>query len=81
MIWFSDQHKTSYTGSWKNGQIEGHGEMMYINGNVYRGWWHGGTRYGHGRMEYKEPESLYIGRWEKDMQEGYGVFHNRLFVV
>lgn len=76
MLWISDQHKHSYTGSWKDGQMEGNGEMTYLNGSVYTGWWYGNIRYGHGRMEYKEPESLYIGGWKDDMREGYGVFHN-----
>ena len=76
MLWFSDEHKTSYTGSWKNGKREGHGEMIYKDGSMYRGLWRDGIRYGHGRMEYKEPDSLYIGGWVNDVREGYGVFHN-----
>ena len=76
MLWISDKHKRSYTGSWKNCKMEGNGEMTYLDGSVYTGWWCRGMRCGHGRMEYREPESLYIGGWENDMREGYGVFHN-----
>lgn len=78
MLWISDQHKQSYTGSWNDGQMEGNGEMTYLGGSVYTGWWVKGIRCGHGRMEYKETESLYIGGWEDDTQDGYGVFHNTL---
>ena len=56
--------------------MEGHGEMTYRDSSMYRGWWHDGMRHGHGRMEYREPESLYIGGWENDTREGYGVYHN-----
>ena len=76
MMWFSDQSRTSYTGSWMKGRINGHGEMTYRDGSVYRGWWRDGVRHGHGRMEYREPQSLYMGDWENDAREGYGVFHN-----
>ena len=55
--------------------MEGYGEMMYTDGRVYTGWWHKGMRYGHGRMEYKEPEAVYIGGWERNGREGYGVYH------
>ena len=75
MLWISDAHTRSYTSSWKEGVMEGYGEMMYTDGSVYTGWWHKGMRYGHGRMEYKEPEAVYIGGWERNGREGYGVYH------
>ena len=62
MLWLPEYTRTSsYTGSWRNGRVEGHGEMTYRDSSMYRGWWHDGMRHGHGRMEYREPESLYIG--------------------
>lgn len=76
MLWLSDPTNGTYTGSWRNGEAEGHGEMLYRDGSMYRGWWHRSIKSGHGRMEYKEPESLYIGGWEGDMKEGYGVFND-----
>lgn len=76
MIWLSDPTTATYTGSLRNGKAEGHGEMMYRDGSMYRGWWRAGIRWGHGRRECKEPDTLYIGGWERDKREGYGVFHN-----
>ncbi|KAL5489432.1 hypothetical protein EMCRGX_G018524 [Ephydatia muelleri] len=76
MMWASDKQYQSYVGSWQGGMIEGHGEMMYVNRDIYTGWWHLGKRHGHGRMEYKGTQSVYIGAWKDDLRCGYGVFED-----
>jgi len=76
MLWLSDKHMRSYTGSWTDGKMEERGEMVYADQSVYTGWWHMGKRHGHGRMEYKQTDSVYIGSWEADVRSGYGVFDN-----
>lgn len=76
MLWLSDKHMRSYTGSWTDGKMEERGEMVYADQSVYTGWWHMGKRHGHGRMEYKQTDSVYVGSWEADVRSGYGVFDN-----
>jgi len=42
MLWLSDKHMRSYTGSWTDGKMEERGEMVYADQSVYTGWWHMG---------------------------------------
>lgn len=74
MLWLSDPHMRSYTGNWRDEQMEGYGEMMYADQSTYSGWWHMGKRHGHGRMEYKLNSGVYTGAWEWNQRTGYGVY-------
>ena len=43
---------TIYEGSWKNGAIEGYGEVTWYDGNVYKGMWKNNFLDGHGEYTY-----------------------------
>ena len=63
----------SYTGSWRDGNIDGEGVATYPNGDVYEGSFTNGRRSGAGRMTYAsgavEEGDWQSGRLVEDTEE------------
>ena len=76
MLWLSHHNRRTYTGSWRDGSIQGYGEMTYTDHTVYTGWWSMERRCGHGRLDLPEGGGAYIGAWEGGKRNGYGIFNN-----
>ncbi|UYV83608.1 NPEPPS [Cordylochernes scorpioides] len=71
---------TVYEGTWKEGKLNGYGKVTYHNGDVYEGYFQGGLRHGHGTMKQGQfpaaAAQLYIGEWNNNRRQGYGVLDN-----
>lgn len=76
MLWLSHATRLSYIGGWQDGTIHGHGEMTYTDGSVYTGWWAWQKRCGHGRLVLSGGRGMYVGAWEGDKRNGYGISDN-----
>lgn len=62
-----------YTGEWSHGTMNGHGLMVYTNGDAFEGEWVEGKRQGHGIL-MKKNGSQYEGDWKNDVLSGTGTF-------
>ena len=56
---------TKYSGTWKNGNINGECEMLFNDGSSYIGEVNGGKRNGFGAQTYSD-NSKWIGNWKND---------------
>lgn len=54
-------------------QNAGHGELHYVNGDVFRGDWKNDFACGHGELNYANGDS-YSGSWLNDRRHGQGKF-------
>ena len=50
---------------------QGHGVMIYQNGNIFDGDWEGGERSGYGTLIYHNGDT-YEGDWSSDNRHGQG---------
>jgi len=62
-----------YIGSWREGLMDGNGELRYCDGDVYTGHFKNGKREGRGRNVYADGDE-YTGLWANDKFEGRGVY-------
>jgi hypothetical protein len=53
----------TYTGEWKNGEIDGKGIATYANGDVYEGTFASGKRQGEGIIRYATGQTA-EGTWQ-----------------
>ena len=60
-------------GYWKNGKLHLSGRIIYPNGDCYEGPFVEGVRSGKGRFETFERKAVYIGDWDEDVRQGYGI--------
>lgn len=63
----------TYTGSFKNGLLEGMGECYYSNGAYYNGEFLGGIPHGNGKILFADG-SNYSGQFENGEMQGVGIF-------
>ena len=57
-----------YEGNFFNGQFDGHGKLIYLDGSIYEGEFVNGLRHGKGVFKDKEGKILFDGIW-KDGKE------------
>mmetsp|Transcript_82938 Transcript_82938/g.231324 ORF Transcript_82938/g.231324 Transcript_82938/m.231324 type:complete len:359 (-) Transcript_82938:93-1169(-) len=65
-----------YVGHLVKGEPEGHGKMMYPNGDVYEGAWVAGHRHGEGVFRQSAVDAsstVYRGQWRDGLKDGIGV--------
>ena len=56
-----------FEGNFRQGaRRDGHGKMVYANGDVYVGQWVADRRHGEGKMDYASGD-VYVGQWEAGM--------------
>ncbi|GFR66884.1 alsin, partial [Elysia marginata] len=65
-------------GTWKDGKLNGLATVSYSNGDLYEGFFQDGQRFGHGcyqsgRHNRASCTSIYVGEWNYNMKDGYGV--------
>lgn len=60
-------------GYWNAGKLHLMGRIIYPNGDFYEGEFFEGIRRGKGRFETYERRSVYIGDWDNDVRQGYGI--------
>ena len=60
-------------GYWKGGKLHLIGRIIYPNGDYYEGPFVEGVRSGKGRFETYERKTVYIGDWQDDARQGYGI--------
>lgn len=68
-------NRDTYEGPIVNGQKNGKGIMMYVDGNKYIGKWKDDKREGFGKMTYTDNgvyHGEYIGEWKNDKKNGKG---------
>jgi hypothetical protein len=56
----------TYTGNIVEGNMQGLGLMVYVNGDQYEGNWKDNKRHGTGTMKYYYDGNSYTGNWEDD---------------
>lgn len=61
-----------YVGIQIDGKIDGDGEAVYKNGEVYKGEFKKGLRDGSGKLYSSSGEILYDGNWKDNVKEGSG---------
>ena len=61
----------NYQGRWKEGKMEGAGQMAYVDGSVYSGDWVNGRRCGSGVLTFQKGH-VYAGEFEDDKFHGQG---------
>lgn len=64
----------SYEGNWKNGAREGHGIMIWKDGDKYDGNYENGVRSGQGTY-YFANGNRYEGNWVKNKRNGQGILY------
>lgn len=65
-------------GNWKDGKLNGYATVSYSNGDLYEGFFQEDQRFGHGcyqsgRHNRASCTSIYVGEWNNNMKDGYGV--------
>jgi len=69
--------KCKYIGNWKNGLIEGKGEMSFYNGgDTYKGNVSNGKFQGFGEYYYSESKKTFKGNWVDNKANGYGELYS-----
>ena len=64
----------TYKGSFSEGNIEGNGYLIYLNGSKYDGAWKDNKRDGFGEYIEYDGNSIYKGYWQNDVKHGRGTF-------
>ena len=65
---------TVYEGQISKGQRNGHGQIVYPNGDVFKGQFKAGERNGAGLCKFAATGSIYKGEWREDKPMGNGMF-------
>ncbi|GFO44565.1 alsin [Plakobranchus ocellatus] len=65
-------------GQWWDGKLNGLATVSYSNGDLYEGYFQDGQRFGHGcyqggRHNRASCTTTYVGEWNANMKDGYGV--------
>jgi len=64
---------SSYSGEWKNGEMNGRGVFLWRNGDRFEGEWKNGLQNGQGTFAAADG-SVYYGGWKQGKKDGEGVF-------
>ena len=75
MVYGSGNVISSAKGSFKNGRLEGRGEIVYKNGDKYEGQVRAGKREGPGKQTFANGD-VYAGRFRMDKIYGQGKFES-----
>ncbi len=67
---YSNKTKITQTGTFKYGMLEGQGEQIDQNGNIYNGEWKWGSYHGQGK--YTSKEGVYDGSFINGKYDGHG---------
>ncbi|XP_021370845.1 alsin-like isoform X2 [Mizuhopecten yessoensis] len=82
LILQDDGKERCQEGYWRDGRLHGIGKVKYANGDVYEGYFREGMRQGHGTYRHgghnSNSASIYIGEWNQDQKQGYGVIDDVL---
>ncbi|XP_060076194.1 alsin-like [Ylistrum balloti] len=82
LILQDDGNERCQEGYWRDGRLHGIGKVKYSNGDVYEGYFKEGMRQGHGTYRHgghnSNSASIYIGEWNVDQKQGYGVIDDVL---
>lgn len=70
---YTYQSGATYTGEWRGGFRDGHGEQTWQDGAKYIGDWEMGKAHGKGRFIHLDGD-VYDGEWRNDRANGYGVY-------
>ena len=65
---------TVYEGQMSKGLRNGHGQLVYPNGDVFKGAYKTGERNGIGMCIFAATGSIYKGEWREDKPMGNGIF-------
>jgi hypothetical protein len=60
-----------YSGTWREGQMNGEGTMKYLSGDSYQGQWMNGLKHGYGIYTWKDG-SVYRGFYNQGKRDGEG---------
>lgn len=63
-----------YTGQWKNGQRNGQGKQVWLDGSYYEGYWFQDKAHGKGRLVHMQG-TIYEGYWLFDQAHGPGAYY------
>ncbi|XP_069108324.1 alsin-like [Argopecten irradians] len=82
LILQDDGKERCQEGYWRDGRLHGIGKVRYANGDMYEGYFKEGMRHGHGTYRHgghnSNSASIYIGEWNVDQKQGYGVIDDVL---
>lgn len=63
-----------YSGEWFANSMHGYGEYITSDKKVYRGQFYDSMMHGYGYLNINNGEKFYIGSFERDKKEGFGIF-------
>ncbi len=69
---FTWDNSSTYTGEWKNNELDGYGTMLFFDGRKYVGEWKKSNWHGHGKATFPSGET-YVGNWKNNKRHGYGI--------
>ena len=72
VVWRGSYGVEIYTGEYRNGYENGHGEYTSTDGNRYRGEWRDGKFFGHGVFAWADGDR-YEGEWRDGKPHGDGI--------
>mmetsp|Transcript_16124 Transcript_16124/g.41395 ORF Transcript_16124/g.41395 Transcript_16124/m.41395 type:complete len:1154 (-) Transcript_16124:92-3553(-) len=67
---------STYKGKWLKDRPDGHGQMIYANGDNYEGTFSNGRRHGRGVFRNLQQTIKYDGEWQHGVRQGQGVLED-----
>lgn len=65
-----------YRGEWKNGKLDGSGEIVFANGRKYEGEFREGFFNGKGKMFNADGSLYYDGEFKNNLRDGFGISYS-----